>query len=205
MLPALKKKRESGPPPALAWHPNFRNYEKLPDLKVVRTAFFINGAAVLAALVVVLLFAFQELKIATLKGDIANWDARIEQERRASAEVVAKFRKFQAAEKLVTEASTLIKPRIVVSEFLLALGAGLPENIALTAVEVRTTGVLLTGIVRGAPELASGYASQYVSQLSTDPTTGALFSDVTMTGLARDPTSGRITFAVSLNYPPVKK
>ena len=26
-----------------AWHPNFRNYEKLPDIKVVRTAFFVNG------------------------------------------------------------------------------------------------------------------------------------------------------------------
>ena len=47
MLSLLKKKSEAAAAPTVpAWHPNFRNYEKLPDLKVVRTAFFVNGAAI---------------------------------------------------------------------------------------------------------------------------------------------------------------
>ena len=51
MLPFLKKKSEASAAPAVPnWHPNFRNFEKLPDIKVVRTAFFVNGAAVSVAL-----------------------------------------------------------------------------------------------------------------------------------------------------------
>ena len=35
-LPFLKKKSEAATMPLLpAWHPNFRNYEKLPDVKQV--------------------------------------------------------------------------------------------------------------------------------------------------------------------------
>tara|TARA_R110002050_G_scaffold21431_4_gene59346 strand:- start:638 stop:1252 length:615 start_codon:yes stop_codon:yes gene_type:complete len=204
MPPPPKKKRENGASASLAWHPNFRSYEKLPDLKVVRTAFFINGAAVFVAIVMALLFAFREFEIKTLRGDIAIWDATIERDRVASGEAVAKFRKFQAAERLVKEASTLVSSQIVVSDFLLHLGAELPDNIALTEVDFRPVGVVLTGVVRGAPELASGYASQYVDQLRKDEKYGPMFADITMTGLERDPTSGRITIAIALNYP-VKK
>ena len=55
MLSLLKKKKKpdaaaSEAPQVPAWHPNFRNYQQLPDIKVVRTAFFVNGAAVFVAL-----------------------------------------------------------------------------------------------------------------------------------------------------------
>ena len=48
MLSLLKKKSDAAAPAVPAWHPNFRDYEKLPDVKVVRTAFFINAAAIVA-------------------------------------------------------------------------------------------------------------------------------------------------------------
>jgi hypothetical protein len=37
-----------------AWHPNLRIVEQLPDTKVVRTAFFVNGAAMLVAIALAL-------------------------------------------------------------------------------------------------------------------------------------------------------
>ena len=204
MLPALKKKREGGAPAALAWHPNFRNADRLPDLKVVRTTFFVNGAAIFVAVILLLLLVFQEYKILTLRGDIQDWETKIEEDRRGSAAAVTKFRSFQAIEKRIKEAENLAKPRMVVSEFLLNLGADLPENIAISSVEFRATGVALTGIVRGAPELASGYASQYVEQLTADAKIGPLFASVSMTGLNRDPNTGQITIAIALNFPEPK-
>lgn len=200
MLTALKKKREPGLPASLAWHPNFRNREKLPDLKVVRTTFFINGAAVFVALTLALLVAFQEFKIGTLRADLNSWETKIEESRRTNGEVIAKFRKFQAAEKLVKEAITVAQSRIGVSDFVIKLGETLPENIAMSSIEFNTTGVQLTGVVRGSPEMASGYASQYVDQLRTSEDFAALFNEVTLTGLSRDPSTGQIAIAVSLNY-----
>ena len=57
MLSLLKRKPEAAAvsemPP---WHPNLRNFARLPDTKVVRTAFFINGASVFIALGLLLWF-----------------------------------------------------------------------------------------------------------------------------------------------------
>ena len=50
MLSLLKKKTEASPASLLpSWHPNFRRFEALPDIKPVRTAFFVNGIAAFIA------------------------------------------------------------------------------------------------------------------------------------------------------------
>lgn len=197
-----KNKREEAVASAPAWHPNFRNYEQLPDLKVVRTAFFINGLAVLAAVGALLYFVYQEFQLSTLREEIENRVTSVERDRRASGQAVATFRQFQAAERQIKEVTDLMVRRHDLSDLLLHLGATLPEQIALTAFDLRPNRIALTATVRGAPELASGYASQYVSQLAEDPDIGPLFSTVTMSGLARDPASGRITIEITLTYAP---
>ena len=42
---SLTKKSDAQSAVAPVWHPNFRNFERLPDTKVVRTTFFVNTAA----------------------------------------------------------------------------------------------------------------------------------------------------------------
>ena len=46
---SLTKKSDSEPVAAPLWHTNFRNFEQLPDTKVVRTTFFVNTAAIAIA------------------------------------------------------------------------------------------------------------------------------------------------------------
>ncbi|HUR59026.1 MAG TPA: hypothetical protein VM029_15030, partial [Opitutaceae bacterium] len=82
MLSLLKKKSEAAAAPTVpAWHPNFRNYEKLPDIKVVRTAFFVNGAAIFLALSLVTYFGFKEWQLHVLQGQIAAADKQIAQDK----------------------------------------------------------------------------------------------------------------------------
>jgi len=51
MLSLLKKKPEATSASLIpAWHPNFRNYALLPDIKPVRTAFFVNGISAFVAI-----------------------------------------------------------------------------------------------------------------------------------------------------------
>jgi Tfp pilus assembly protein PilN len=202
-LPKTKSEAKATGTPA--WHPNFRNYEQLPDLKVVRTAFFINGLAVLVAVAALLYFVYQEFQITTLRAQIEDWDNQVQRDRVASGQAVAAFRKFQAAEKQVKEAADLMTKRHDLSVFLLHLGETLPDDIALVSLDRRPTRIALTATVRGAPELASGLASQYVAQLAEDAVIGSLFSSVTMSGLARDAESGRITIEITLTYAPEPK
>lgn len=201
MLPFLKRSKEQASQPLMpSWHPNFRNYEKLPDTKVVRTAFFINGLAVLVVVLLILIFAFQEYQISGLGNQIATWEEQIEQNRAPSAQAVALFKKFQAEEKVIDEVAEFSKPRLYVSEFILMIGRTLPKDIAIRNFDYRDTGVTMRGLVRGAPDQATGHATAFVEQLRIEPDFGGLFSSVELTGVNRDPVSGRLHIELSLKF-----
>jgi len=201
MLPFLKRNKEQASQLLMpAWHPNFRNYEKLPDTKVVRTAFFINGLAVLVAVLLILFFAYQEYQISGLGGQIATWEEQIERNRAPSAQAVALFKKFQAEEKVINEVADFATPRLHVSAFILTIGRTLPKDIAIRNFDYRDTGVTLRGIVRGAPDQATGHATAFVEQLRNDPDFGGLFSSVELTGVNRDPVNGRLHIELSLKF-----
>ncbi|MFA5264784.1 MAG: hypothetical protein WC378_13255 [Opitutaceae bacterium] len=193
-----KKKPEAASPTIQAWHPNFRNYERLPDIKVVRTVFFINAAAITIAIAVAGFVGHQEYMLASIHSQIVEVQARIDRDKKVSDQAIALFAKFQAGEKKLQEIDAFLKARPAVSPLLLRLGETLPKNIALSQFDAREKVVILGGIVRGAPELASGQANAYVEQLRKDKEIGALFDDISLTNVSRDPQSGRLNIELSL-------
>lgn len=165
----LKKKSEAAAAPLVpAWHPNFRNYEKLPDIKVVRTAFFINGAAIFLAIGLLLYFGFQEWKLHVLNGQVADWQRQVDRDKAGSDKALALYKKFQAEEAKILEVDVFVKSKPVASDLLVRLSQTLPNNIALDSFDLRETGLNLRITVRGAPEVAPTYASAYLEQLRTD-------------------------------------
>src|SRR3954470_14567276 len=104
MLSLLKKKSEAAAAPAVpAWHPNFRNYEKLPDIKVVRTAFFVNGTAIALVLALSTYFGIKEWQLHGLNSQIADWQRQIDRDKKESELAIAQFKKFQAEEAKINE------------------------------------------------------------------------------------------------------
>ncbi|GAB1489230.1 hypothetical protein MASR2M8_16830 [Opitutaceae bacterium] len=201
---SLKKSKEqaSSLPLVPAWHPNFRNYARLPDTKVVRTAFFVNGVAVFLAITALLFFAYREYTLNALNNQIESWNAQIEADRAPSNAAVALFRQFQAEEKIINEVAAFTRIRLTVSDFLLHLGQTLPTDIAISAFEMRDTGITLRAVVRGAPDRASGQATAFVDQLRKDTSYGELFSEVTPTNVNRDPGTGRLLIELALKFKP---
>ena len=169
-LPFSKKKSDASAAPLVpAWHPNFRNYEKLPDIKVVRTAFFVNAAAITVALMLLSYFGFQEWQLHTLKVQIDDWQRQIDRNKAGSDRAVALFKKFEAEGAKFTEVDTFVKSKPLVSDLLVKLGQTLPANIALDSLDLREAGLALRLTVRGAPDAATGYATAYLEKLRTDP------------------------------------
>lgn len=196
------RKKPDVPLTAPAWHPNFRNYDRLPDTKVVRTAFFINGVAALAAVAALLVFAFQEFKRYTLQQQVAGWEEQIAADRDASSEAIADFRKFQEEEKKVQEAAAFVERAVIPSEVLLRIGQTLPEEIVINYFDLRPTGLTLRGSVSGNPGEASGLASAYVAQLEADEVIGPKFESVVLTRLARSSVTGQLSLEVNLKSRP---
>lgn len=207
MLSLLKKKSDATAavqiPP---WHPNFRNYEKLPDIKVVRTAFFVNGVAIFLAVGLLTYFSFKEWQIHSVNVQIADWERQIERDKKMSDQAVAHFKKFQAEEAKIAEVDTFVKSKPLVSELLIRLAQTLPANIAIDSFDLRETGLTLRFTVRGAPDAASGYATAYLEQLKADEELAKRFEDVSFTTTpTRNPTNGRMTVEFLLRTKGAKK
>lgn len=171
MLSLLKKKSEAAAQPAVpAWHPNFRDYDKLPDVKVVRTAFFINGVAIVVLLALAAYFSIHEWQLHILRGQIAEAELQIKQNKRTSDQQVALFKKFQAEAAKIEEVRAFVASKEPVTRTLLRIATTLPENVALNSFDLHEGALVLRLIVRGTPEVAAGYATAYLDQLRADQT-----------------------------------
>ncbi|MEY4940517.1 MAG: hypothetical protein RIQ93_2252 [Verrucomicrobiota bacterium] len=207
MLSLLKKKSDAADFRQTApWHANFRNVEKLPDIKVVRTAFFVNAAAISVALALLIYFASQEWHLHTLRGHISEWQSQIDRDRKASADAVAMFKKFQAEEAKINEVEAFIKSKPLVSELVTRLAETLPPNIALDTMDLRETGLTLRFSVRGAPDAASGHATAYLEMLKADAVFSKGFDEFTFTSTpTRNPNTGRMAVEFFLRLKGAKK
>lgn len=174
-----------------AWHPSFRDYETLPDVKVVRTAFFVNGVAVLVVVALLLWLGYTEYQAKSLRQQRDLLDQQIAREKPASMRAIAQFKKFQAEETKVAAVAAFVASRPALSTIVLRLGETRPPNVALEALEWRDGVLALRASVRGTADAASGYASAYVEQLRGDAVIGPLFDEVSLTSLARNPATGR--------------
>ena len=205
MLSRLKKKSEVTVTQVPAWHPDFRNFERLPDIKVVRTAFFTNGAAVVVALLMCFWLGYKEYQLHDLNRQIDGWQRQIDRDRSVSTVAVGQFKKFQAEEAKINEVEAFIKSKPVFSEILLHLAETLPASVALDGLEFRENNFTLRGTVRGSPDMAAGYASNYLQVLKTDALFSSKFTDISLAGLNPNPQSGRLQLEIKLRLKEAKK
>ncbi len=203
-MPLLPTKSRDQKPATLvtpAWHPNFRNAERLPDTKTVRTAFFINIAAVTITLTLLIITVNRELGVHELAAEVTQSEVDIQKFEKSSLKAVALFQKFQVEEKKLHELDEFLGPgKFVLSDFVLHLGEHLPRKVALTHIEYRPTAVTLRGHARGTPDEAAGEADAYIRQLREDQTYGALFEDVSASNQGIDAATGWFAFDLVMKF-----
>ncbi|MFA6961315.1 MAG: hypothetical protein WC205_11235 [Opitutaceae bacterium] len=202
MLSSLKKSSDKSSALAVpAWHPNFRNFQRLPDTKVVRTTFFINGVAVLIASLLTIYTGYREFGLNSLSSDVSAAMKIASENKQPSDQAVAQFKLFQDQEKKVLELQSFLSAsKIVTSEFILELGASLPPGFTIATFDCRANGAGLRGGIKGAPEEASGRAVAYVEELRRNAYFSKLFDPITLTNIARDGATGQIRFEIDLKY-----
>jgi uncharacterized coiled-coil protein SlyX len=203
-MPSLfrKKSEEAAAAVTPAWHPNFRDYGKLPDVKVVRTAFFVNGGAVFAVLGLAVYVASQEVNLHSLEAQITEEQAKIDRAKKGSDQAVAAFKKFQAEEALVQEVDAFVKSRPPVSAVVRRIGETLPPDVAVDALEFMADAVVLRLALRGDAVTASGRATAYLEQLKADKELAQFSEFIFAQAPERNPVSGRISVQFRLRYKP---
>lgn len=202
MLPLLKKSSDKAKAlQAPAWHTNFRNYAVLPDTKVVRTSFFVNGLLVLLSIAAVLAFVYQEYNLAIIRSQNGDLHQQVNKNRAPSDRAVALYKLFQAEELKVTELNGFIKgQKIVFSDFLIRLGQSKPAGIVFVNVDYKDTGVVIKGYAQGISEQATTAASLYEKTLKDDPQLNVVFKSISLTNVSRDVSAGRLMFEIVLSF-----
>ena len=197
-------KKSSGKASVVAapvWHPNFRIVQRLPDTKPIRTIFFINSAAVMVAVGLALYIGYYEVGLRALRTDTDSAISELGQNKPASDEAVALYANFKEQESRVLALQGFLAARkLVVSDFILHLGASLPPSVRLSSIDYRAANIVLRGDITGAADEASGLVYTYIDLLRKDKELGELFSAITLNNVARDPGTGHIRFEAGLTY-----
>ena len=191
-----QKKSESSSNKTPAWHLDFRNTDGLPDVKPIRTSFFINALAAVVVAGITINFLNQELKLYSLGNEVQQIDEQIAADRPASVSAVKKFQEFRAEEKKLKEVAAFVDQVILPSQFLLRLGEILPDNITIDTMDSREGQFTIRGSVSGSPDEASGRASALVETLNTDEVFDPLFDNAALTSLARNVGTGLLAFEI---------
>lgn len=204
-------KKSDAPVAAPSWHPNFRNFERLPDTKVVRTTFFVNVGAGAAALGLLLWLGYGEYRLNNLGGQIAEAQAQIDANAKQNAEALRLSGVFAEEDKKINEAEAFIKVPVSPSEFILLVGQTLPKEISIDLMDMRIPAdpkaqqYILRGMVAGTRDQAAGSASSYVDLLKNHPRLGAVFDPISLDKLTPDGGTGFMAFEISLKVKPEGK
>jgi hypothetical protein len=205
-------KKSDVPVAAPLWHTNFRNFERLPDTKVVRTTFFVNTAAGAAALALLLWVGYGEYKLNNLAGQIAESKAEIAKHDKQNTEALRLTKIFGDEDKKVAETEAFLKKPFAASEFIQVIGETLPKEIIIEFADLRLPPAdpkshmyVLRGSVAGTRDQAAGTASSYVDTLRAHPRLGAIFDPITLEKLTPDGGTGFMSFEISLKVKPEGK
>jgi hypothetical protein len=206
----LTKKSEAEPVVAPLWHTNFRNFDRLPDTKVVRTTFFINTAAIAVTLGLILWLGQREYTNYNLGVQKADAQRQIDSNQKQNAEALRLTKIFLEEQKKLNEVAAFIKTPITPSEFIQLVAESLPKDILIEAADTRITDsknsvFQIRGRVAGNREKASGIASSYESALKAHPQLGKIFDPIKLNRLDPDASGEFMTFDISLNVVGEKK
>ncbi len=187
----------------MCWHPEFRNPAALPDVKVVRTSFFLNVCAFVITCALLIVFVSREYELRNIKEQVDSWETRIEERRPQSEEAVELSREFDAEREQFEQAAAFFRSPVVASELLGQLAGTLPERIVLTRITHRVEDgrrrLTLVGRVLGISEEATDIISGYEALFGEDEYFSAVVRDVDVTSVTRNPEADTLSFSFALS------
>jgi hypothetical protein len=187
------------------WHPDFRNAGALPDLKVVRTSFFLNAVCITLTAAALLLTAYREYTAYSIRTEIRQSEHRMEAIKGQNAKLLEMSKEFVDGSRKFAEIEKFSASALVASELLVALSRTMPSAVDFSSVVFDSEQLVLHGAIRGASETASTRLTAYLEVLRQDPVLGARFPEVSLTNMSRDAGStGLSSFDITMKPAPAK-
>ncbi|MCH6255434.1 hypothetical protein MLD52_02655 [Puniceicoccaceae bacterium K14] len=185
-------------PEVMMWRPDFRDTESLPDIKIIRTGFFIAAICSTLALAMVLFVGFREYQKVTTQESLDSLKIEVAEYEAEHSEVVAKNKKFMEAMKSVTEIDTARGNQLVFSDLMLTCGASLKEGIALSSISLGEESITLAGLMNVPADEASIIVDSFMMELKERNADQGHFPIYNLSNMERKE-GGGISFTVTLS------
>jgi hypothetical protein len=193
------------------WHPNFRLVEQLPDIKVIRTDFFVNVVSVGLAVFLLGLVLLAEYNAFALNREIAKYNTDIGEKKGTNQGNLNYSAEFDRLAQDVAEVGKFLDVHLTPTEVLLALTDILPRNIVTKSLSYddiqiqvgrrsnRSKGIEFRGSVQGSPDEATAIVTKFQEDLANHEVLKPLIKKVELISLVRSASGFSVSIRIELN------
>lgn len=184
----------------LSWRPDFRDRDSLPDIKTVRTSFFLSAIAVTIAVMSVMHVGFYEYTIYASGKKIEKGKAEVATRQGLHAKAIGMNNRFIDYSKRIEEINTFEKDQMIASNLILDVGESLMPGMTLLSVEYKEDRTVLQGYVVASEETDS-LLKEYMDKLRNVDTLKNRYADFTQISVERQAGTDQIKFHLEATNP----
>ena len=177
----------------LNWRPDFRDRQSLPDIRTVRTTFFITAIAVTIAVMSVMHVGFQEYTIYSLGKKIEEGKAKIASRQDLHVKAIGMKNLFLAQEKRIDEINTFEERQLAASDLILDSGKSLSPGMSLLSIEYIDEKAVFQGFVVASEE-ADSLLKDYMEKLRNVDSLKDRYADINQVLVERESGTDLIKF-----------
>ncbi len=177
----------------LNWRPDFRDRQSLPDIRTVRTTFFITAIAVTIAVMSVMHVGFQEYNIYSLGKKIEEGKAEISSRQDLHVKAIGMKNLFLAEEKRIDEINTFEERQLAASDLILDSGKSLSPGMSLLSIEYIDEKAVFQGFVLASEE-ADSLLKDYIEKLRNVDSLKDRYADINQVLVERESGTDLIKF-----------
>lgn len=211
----MAKKKKVEP----AWHPNFRDPEALPDIKVVRTDFAFNLIACALAFALLGLVGFNEYTAMSLGSEVSKLESKRTALRGPDSKSITISNNFAKQAERVGQVAEFMEQPASISKLLVEVANIIPEDMLLSSFayslamenvtkgkkksRVRIRRIQIRGNVTGNPESAPELVDDFRQDLLELPTIKPHIDTIKLASLERDDTLDVFNYTLDLTFKPL--
>ena len=177
----------------LNWRPDFRDRQSLPDIKTVRTTFFISAIAVTIAVMSVMHVGFQEYTIYSLGKKIEEGKAEIAARQALHVKAIRMNNLFLAQENRIDEINTFEEKQLAASDLILDSGKSLSPGMSLLSIDYVDEKAVFQGFVVASEETDS-LLKDYMEKLRNVDSLKDRYADINQVSVERESGTDLIKF-----------
>lgn len=176
-----------------SWRPDFRDTNALPDVKTVRTSFFISALALSLAVMSVMRLGFHEYSIVSAEAKIEAVNAEIAARQGVHAKAIGMNNNFVEKVRRIDEIEAFESDQMIASDMLIYVGKSLMPDMSLTSVEYTEGKTVLHGFVV-ANEETDSLLKQYMERLKGIELLSERYDEFNQVSVERQPGTDQIKF-----------